>query len=199
MTQNSPRKTPRQRRSTATYEAILEAAARILEDEGAGRLTTNRVAARAGVSIGSLYQYFPSKAAIQAVLIRRMRLAMLDDLRAGVAASHGLDLAATVDCLVRASMHHHAARPRLARCLETLEQALPDDEKTAEIKAEMLGLVERVLARHGVSDIPTAAFDLSALTRGMVDAAVQAGEDDLDALADRVCRAARGYLGLPRG
>jgi AcrR family transcriptional regulator len=52
---------PRQRRSQATVDAIMEATARILEREGLARLTTNRVAALAGVSIGSLYEYFGSK------------------------------------------------------------------------------------------------------------------------------------------
>ncbi|MBR8500820.1 TetR/AcrR family transcriptional regulator, partial [Burkholderia cenocepacia] len=55
----SPRKAPRQRRSVATVDAIVEAAARILERDGFDGYTTNAVAALAGVSIGSLYQYFP--------------------------------------------------------------------------------------------------------------------------------------------
>ena len=71
-----PRKAPVQARSRATYEAILEAAARILEAEGLAGVTTNRVAERAGVSIGSLYQYFPAREAILAELVKRMRLEM---------------------------------------------------------------------------------------------------------------------------
>ncbi|MGC9368135.1 MAG: TetR/AcrR family transcriptional regulator [Paracoccaceae bacterium] len=196
MTEISPRKTPRQRRSAATFEAILEAAARILEAGGPEALTTNHVAERAGVSIGSLYQYFPSKSAIQAELIRRLRRRMLDDLRAGVAVSRGLGLAETVDCLVRASMRHHADRPELARVLEFLEQTLPLDAETAEVKAQIGAEVMSVLAVHGVAEIETAAFDLSALTKGMVEAAVQAGEQDYEALAARISRAARGYLGV---
>src|SRR5260370_7157241 len=67
----SPRKSPRQERSRATVEAILEAATDILIRQGAGRLTTNRIAERAGVNIASLYQYFPGKQAIIAELRRR--------------------------------------------------------------------------------------------------------------------------------
>lgn len=55
---------PRQQRSQATVDAILEATARILETHGLAGLTTNKVAARAGVSIGSLYEYFDSKEAL---------------------------------------------------------------------------------------------------------------------------------------
>jgi AcrR family transcriptional regulator len=60
----SPRKLPRQARSNALVSAILEAAIRVLEEVGARGFTTARVAARAGISVGSLYQYFPNKAAI---------------------------------------------------------------------------------------------------------------------------------------
>jgi AcrR family transcriptional regulator len=62
--QISSRKRPKQTRSTELVAAILEAAAQVLAIEGAQRFTTARVAERAGVSVGSLYQYFPNKAAI---------------------------------------------------------------------------------------------------------------------------------------
>jgi AcrR family transcriptional regulator len=58
------RRKPRQARSRATWEAILEAASQILERDGAAGFNTNAVAERAGVSIGTLYQYFPDKTAI---------------------------------------------------------------------------------------------------------------------------------------
>lgn len=58
------RKIPKQVRSSELVSAILQAATQVLEQEGATRFTTARVAERAGVSIGSLYQYFPNKAAI---------------------------------------------------------------------------------------------------------------------------------------
>lgn len=60
----SPRKQPRQARSTRLVADILEAAARVLVRDGARRFTTARVAERAGISVGSLYQYFPNKEAI---------------------------------------------------------------------------------------------------------------------------------------
>lgn len=60
----SARKSPRQERSAQLVAAILEAAVQVLRDEGARRFTTVRVAERAGVSVGSLYQYFPNKESI---------------------------------------------------------------------------------------------------------------------------------------
>jgi AcrR family transcriptional regulator len=62
--QISSRKRPKQARSTELVAAVLEAAAQVLAKEGAPRFTTARVAERAGVSVGSVYQYFPNKAAI---------------------------------------------------------------------------------------------------------------------------------------
>jgi AcrR family transcriptional regulator len=62
--QVSSRKTPQQARSNQLVEAVLDAAVQVLTKEGARRFTTARVAERAGVSVGSLYQYFPNKAAI---------------------------------------------------------------------------------------------------------------------------------------
>jgi AcrR family transcriptional regulator len=68
---NSPRKTPQQERSRETFEAIVEAAAHIFERHGYEAGTTNRIAERAGVAIGSLYQYFPNKDAIVLELAMR--------------------------------------------------------------------------------------------------------------------------------
>lgn len=67
-----PRKVPRQARSKACVSAILDAAARILTEEGYAAATTNQIAEVAGVSIGSLYEYFPGKEAIFAALRARL-------------------------------------------------------------------------------------------------------------------------------
>jgi AcrR family transcriptional regulator len=68
-----PRKTPVQARSAASVEAILEATIQVLLSAGKEKLTTTRVALRAGVSVGTLYQYFPNKSALlKAVLKRHM-------------------------------------------------------------------------------------------------------------------------------
>jgi AcrR family transcriptional regulator len=67
----TPRKLPKQARSEATVEAVLDAAAQVFERHGYAAGTTNRIAERAGVSIGSLYQYFPNKDAILVALVHR--------------------------------------------------------------------------------------------------------------------------------
>jgi AcrR family transcriptional regulator len=65
------RKTPVQARSTATVEAIFEATIQVLLREGADRLTTTRVADRAGVSVGTLYQYYPNKQSLLFAVLER--------------------------------------------------------------------------------------------------------------------------------
>src|SRR5262245_9490004 len=66
-----PRKHASQQRSRATVDALIEATARILVKEGFDSASTNRIAEQAGVSVGSLYQYFPSKEALVAAVIQR--------------------------------------------------------------------------------------------------------------------------------
>jgi len=66
-----PRKTPVQARSVASVDAILEATLQVLLQVGKERLTTTRVALRAGVSVGTLYQYFPNKSALLQAALRR--------------------------------------------------------------------------------------------------------------------------------
>jgi AcrR family transcriptional regulator len=70
-TQLKPRKRPTQTRSKATVEAILVAAAQVFRRQGYATTTTDRIAERAGVSVGSLYQYFPNKDAILVALAER--------------------------------------------------------------------------------------------------------------------------------
>ena len=67
----APRKFPRQERSRRTVDRILEAAAQVLHDAGYTSATTNDIALEAGISVGSLYQYFPNKDAILVALTRR--------------------------------------------------------------------------------------------------------------------------------
>ncbi|WP_406236363.1 TetR/AcrR family transcriptional regulator [Isoptericola jiangsuensis] len=67
----SMRKAPRQQRSQSTVECIVEAGARVLAGRGWARFTTNEVARTAGVSIGSLYQYFPNNLAIAEAIRKR--------------------------------------------------------------------------------------------------------------------------------
>jgi AcrR family transcriptional regulator len=116
------RRRPSQRRSQVTVTAILDAAARVFEERGFDAGTTNRVAERAGVSIGSLYEYFPNKDALVVALVERelerdrgKLLAILDP------AATRRGLAAQLRAFVEALVELHAQRPALHRIV--LDQA----------------------------------------------------------------------------
>jgi AcrR family transcriptional regulator len=78
--QPATRRSPQQARAEQTVQVIFEAAAQVLREEGEAAFTTNRIAARAGVSIGTLYQYFDSKEAILAEVMTRARKRLLTQL-----------------------------------------------------------------------------------------------------------------------
>ncbi|WP_283808891.1 TetR/AcrR family transcriptional regulator [Lujinxingia vulgaris] len=90
--ETQPRKEPVQERSRALVEALIEATARILQEDGIEALTTNRVAEVAGTSIGSLYQYFPNKEALLAALVERELARDMELVRAVVAGGRGMTL-----------------------------------------------------------------------------------------------------------
>jgi AcrR family transcriptional regulator len=81
-TSHSPlRRSPTQSRAAATLKAIREATLRILKEEGHARLTTNRIAEVAGISIGSLYQYYADKHAIAADICNELLMSELDEIK----------------------------------------------------------------------------------------------------------------------
>ena len=187
----NPRKKPRQRRSEATVEAILQASARILVEGGPGALNTNAVADLAGVSVGSLYQYFPNKTAIMAELIRRKRARLVAGLRqAADVEADSLDVA--LEALIAATIRHQEGWPQLAQALDRAAMFVPMAEETEALNREIGGIVGGVLARHHVEASPRVVGDVLALCRGMIDGALLRG--DHEDLAERVAAAVRGYL-----
>ena len=182
------RKRPRQARSVVMVNTILEAAARILESNG--------FATRAGVSVGSVYQYFPAKGALVRELIRRKRTELVTALERQRVQMRGMDLPAAIDGFIRVAIANQLDRPQLARILEYLEAVSPANSETESIKQMIVATVATGLADLGVSDPVTAARDIVALTRGMVDAAGLFGEAHIPSLEGRIRRAVYGYLGL---
>ncbi len=117
----SPRKVPVQRRSRATVDAILMATAHILQTEGFDRASTNRVAKLAGVSIGSLYQYFPNRHAMVATLRRRHEEWFRECLHAEFARIAALPLRDALRRLVDLLIDLHLINPELQKTLDTRE------------------------------------------------------------------------------
>ncbi|HTJ42678.1 MAG TPA: TetR/AcrR family transcriptional regulator [Kofleriaceae bacterium] len=135
----APRRAPRQDRARVTCDAILIAAERVLERDGVAHLTTNRVAEVAGVSIGSVYQYYPNKQALVAALIERNNGEMITLVRdqlalhpasppevAVVAIGFGIRAAFHRQAKVHLALWEHMATLGLTRAFEDSLDLLTD-------------------------------------------------------------------------
>lgn len=111
------RKLPRQSRSVATLDAVFEATVQVLLKDGAPNLTTTRVAERAGVSVGTLYQYYPNKQALLYAVLQRHLSRVGDSVETAARAAHGAPLAQMTEQLVQAFLRAKLHRPDEARAL----------------------------------------------------------------------------------
>jgi len=157
-----PRKKASQERSRATVDALIEATARVLVREGFERASTNRIAAEAGASIGSLYQYFPTKEALVAAVIERHKNDMMEVLRRALVRVAGMPLEQGVRELVALMIDAHRVDPELHRVL--VEQ-IPRIGRLAEVEGfdrEVRELVRAYLEAHRgelrALDLDLAAF-----------------------------------------
>ena len=112
-----PRKKPVQGRSRVTVEAIIEAAARLFVRDGYANSTTNRIAEVAGVSIGSLYEYFPNKGSILAALLKRQVDHMLALMRERLIPLKGKPLDVVVRSIARTGIEAYYKELDLNRLL----------------------------------------------------------------------------------
>ncbi|GLY04058.1 TetR/AcrR family transcriptional regulator [Actinoplanes sp. NBRC 101535] len=155
---NSPRRKPRQVRAELTRDRILTAAAHIFTEHGYAAGTTNRIAERARVSIGSVYQYFPNKESILAALL-------VDHIERDAAAAldlDGLPLPEALRLFARRTIDNHQHDPRLLRMM--IEEAPIDADFIGKVLAyeqERVAQVRALLAGHPqirVDDLDTAAL-----------------------------------------
>src|ERR1700678_984367 len=122
----STRRQPKQRRARAAAEAVLDAVVRILKREGVDAVTTNHIARVAGVSIGSVYQYFPDKRAIFIALHKR-HLEEIDRMVETKLMEHAASsLHALFRAMVEAMIDTHAGDPELYELLLTEVPHRPD-------------------------------------------------------------------------
>jgi AcrR family transcriptional regulator len=113
----NPRKKASQERSRATVDALIEATARILVKEGFDKASTNRIAQAAGVSVGSLYQYYPSKEALVAAVIDRHTQELMQVVRVALAKVAAVPLEQAVRKMIAAAIDAHRVNPKLHRVL----------------------------------------------------------------------------------
>ena len=194
----TPRKRPVQARSAITVDAILTAAAHILEGEGMEGYTTNAIAARAGVSIGSLYQYFPNKEAITAALVLADAERLYEGLQAASDASAGAPFLSRLEALLDVVIAHQMDRPALARMIDMEERRLAHDPALQAVHEAGFALVRQELQQSGFNlpfGLEACTVDVFAIVLGICDTAGERGETDGDSLKARIRHAVLSYLG----
>jgi AcrR family transcriptional regulator len=183
-TRMNPRKSASQERSRATVDALLGATARILVKDGYDRASTNRIARAAGVSIGSLYQYFPSKEALVAAVIDRHMQEMMRLLRDALVKVAMRPVKEAARELVKIMIDAHRVNPRLHRVLVEQTPRVGRLDNVQTIDRESYNLVRAYLEGHqeevGVSDLDMAAFVCVATVEALTHAAVVHRPEVLD-------------------
>ena len=141
-----PRKLPKQERSQATVSAILIATTRILTEEGYDKFNTNRVAELAGVSVGSLYQYFPNKAALLYALGEHHANEMAQLAQQHLEGLGDRSILEVLQQIIKAVLAAYAVNPKLYRILH---QQVPRSEEMQKLDdARIEQMLHAFLALH---------------------------------------------------
>lgn len=155
----TPRKLPRSPAGVAIRDAILDASERMLAEGGVSRISTNLVAAKAGVSVGSLYQYFPGKDAILAALTQRLEHRAATQLEVVLGDAVSDDLEIVIGRVVDVLLHRlgdHAARHELRREVPTAWADTDSMRVDATVRELVAGaLANRTDIRPGPLDVMT--------------------------------------------
>ncbi|AFL90423.1 transcriptional regulator [Terriglobus roseus DSM 18391] len=194
-----PRKTPVQARATVSVESILEATLQVLLDVGQARLTTTRVAERAGVSVGTLYQYFPNKSALLKTVMERHLAEIATVVEAACAALHGQPLAAMAEGVVREFLRAKLGNIRKSMALYAfsydVDRARIVKCMSDRIRAAMATMLRTSVEPLGTDPAVAAAMlgDMMAgVSRRMVEAEVP--KKQADAMQRELVIAATAYL-----
>lgn len=199
--QLKPRKLPKQQRSANLVEAILQATARIFSKQASNSLSTNRIAEVAGVSIGSLYQYFPNKAAIVNQLIEReqtkMHTKILQSLKDPKDSSIDGAIQKIVDCVVEQFIDQKNLIAKLFVSAFQLEQV----DAALLRRKHLIKEIEEVLKQHlsekvNPERVGSLAFIITNATIGVLSVATIEGFVSLtaDELKKELFHLIKGYL-----
>jgi AcrR family transcriptional regulator len=166
-----PRKTPRQARSEATVEAVFEATIQVLLAEGgASRLTTTRVAERAGVSVGTMYQYFPNKQALLYAVLSRHLDEVLAKVEGACRAGMALTAAQMVEGLVATYIEAKTSNTKVSIALYSVITELDVPELVGKVGTRMSKAIEAMLASAAdlaFEDVPLVTSMLRAAMTGV--------------------------------
>jgi AcrR family transcriptional regulator len=197
----SMRKQPRQARSRDTVDVIVEAGAQVLARKGWSGFNTNDVAATAGVSIGSIYQYFPDKL----VLIDAIRLRHLDQVLKvfDLPSRDDDDLESRVGCLIDGMIASHHLHPGLHRVLldevPRPDTASADDQRFGQAyRQRFRAFVAAATGLTKASSLALSASVIASAVEGMVHEAIRLDARKARPFRDEIVNAVVSYLQAKR-
>lgn len=201
LTRLAPRKTPVQNRSSATVHAIFEATIQVLLKVGYAKLTTTLVSERAGVSVGTLYQYFPHKDALLTAVIGHYIEAIGAHVRAACERHHGQPLQDMVNAIVGALVEAKTRRIDVSLALNGPKAALAGRHHVARELARTSHSVQAMLSTctdHRFLDLPTTTDLLLSAVSGAIQAQMEHAPpttpEALAAMEHHLRALASGYL-----
>jgi AcrR family transcriptional regulator len=197
--QFEPRKTPVQTRSVASVDAILEATIQVLQKDGKVNLTTTRVAERAGVSVGTLYQYFPNKSALLQALLRDKLSGVTSAIEKVSEEMRGATLAEMADALVKAfiaaKFKHAGASIALYAASEDLGGKIIAREmqlRSAKAIQQMIESSSQQIAGDPASIARTLQGAISGVSRATLEHGVKPGA--MQSMQQQLTILAKAYL-----
>lgn len=155
----TPRKAPVQARSAATIDALHVAAIQVLTREGLGRCTTTRIAERAGISVGSLYQYYPNRDALLAAVLERHLDGITSAVEKACSEQRGRPVSQMASALVTAFVTAKLRDSRESKALYAVAEGRGGARLVARMYKRMVAAVATMLA-----DAPDARFDDPTMT-----------------------------------
>lgn len=176
-----PLKMPTQARSRLTYQSILEATAYILIEDGYAHLTTNHVAERAGVSIASLYQYFPNKESLVVTLHHEHAQSTRAQIQQAFVNAENASLENLVDIFVDAMINVHSIEPELHRVFQTEIPRLLKSEIIQEGNDEFIAVLMKLTqyATDSLEAQKNLAWVIRTMTHSVIHQALMDRPDDL--------------------
>lgn len=190
ITNSSARRTPRQQRSRQTVEAVLAAVPLVVERYGVASITTNRIAEVAGVSIGSLYQYFPDKSSVFSALQERHVGDVRNILERYVETHRSSSFSESVVDLVEELVDLHCVGTELHQLISASTNERPEHFRRA-----LRAAFEQAIARYGTEDVNRILFVLPSLVEGVVHGVTLSPLTPREAKGEAVT-ATRAYLSV---
>nr|WP_321238250.1 TetR/AcrR family transcriptional regulator [uncultured Tolumonas sp.] len=194
-----PRKTPTQARSAVTVDAIFKATIQVLLADGAIRLTTTRVAERAGVSVGTMYQYFPHKQALLYAVVQKHLTEFIEAFEAACLTLRNRPLAVIADGMVNAFLDIKTCQPDETRALYKIAAELDTEELRSQTAKRLQDACSGLLgsaADASFDNLPDIAFTLLTAMNGTTRAVFEFGAQPhmLHVLRTQLLALCHGYL-----